>query len=74
MPDEYVTDEMGADDEDDCVGSVAGGSGKVLQYEYHVLYSCSYGTPVLYFRVFTLGQYEFMQLFTVSVSLYMTNV
>lgn len=27
----------------------------VLRYEYHVLYSCSYQIPVLYFRASTLG-------------------
>ncbi|XP_076600548.1 ubiquitin-like-conjugating enzyme ATG10 [Chaetodon auriga] len=42
------------EDEDDGVCTVSGGSSQVLQYEYHILYSCSYSTPVLYFRVFTL--------------------
>ncbi|KAG7266791.1 hypothetical protein CRUP_034606, partial [Coryphaenoides rupestris] len=43
-----------ADTEDDeaCVQSNVGGT--VLQYEYHVLFSCSFGMPVLYFRVFDL--------------------
>lgn len=27
----------------------------VVRYEYHVLYSCSYRIPVLYFRASTLG-------------------
>lgn len=27
---------------------------QVFQFEYHVVYSCSYRTPVLYFRAFTL--------------------
>lgn len=31
-------------------------SRKVLHFDYHVLYSSSYGTPVLYFRVCTLGE------------------
>ncbi|XP_053739645.1 ubiquitin-like-conjugating enzyme ATG10 [Synchiropus splendidus] len=46
----------GIDDEDDEDGSAcrAPGCSQVLQYEYHVLYSCSYGTPVLYFRTSTL--------------------
>lgn len=26
-----------------------------IRYEYHVLYSCSYQAPVLYFRASTLG-------------------
>lgn len=45
------------EDEDDDEGtcSVAESSSQTLQYEYHVLYSCSYNTPVLYFRAFTLG-------------------
>lgn len=45
-----------ADIEDDeaCVQSNVGGT--VLQYEYHVLFSCSFGMPVLYFRVFDLGR------------------
>ncbi|XP_035530707.1 ubiquitin-like-conjugating enzyme ATG10 [Morone saxatilis] len=42
------------DDDDDGVCTVSGGSSQVLQYEYHILYSCSYGTPVLYFRAVTL--------------------
>uniref|UniRef100_A0A3B3YS26 Ubiquitin-like-conjugating enzyme ATG10 n=1 Tax=Poecilia mexicana TaxID=48701 RepID=A0A3B3YS26_9TELE len=29
-------------------------SSLVVQYEYHILFSCSYGAPVLYFRAFTL--------------------
>lgn len=28
---------------------------QVFQFEYHVVYSCSYRTPVLYFRASTLG-------------------
>ncbi|CAJ1087274.1 ubiquitin-like-conjugating enzyme ATG10 [Xyrichtys novacula] len=40
--------------EDDSVCSEAAGSSLVLQYEYHILFSCSYSVPVLYFRAFTL--------------------
>ena len=43
------------DDEGDGVCMVSEGSSQVLQYEYHILYSCSYSAPVLYFRAFTLG-------------------
>ena len=32
------------------------GGGVVLQYEYHVVFSCSFGVPVLYFRVSDLGR------------------
>ncbi|XP_050926161.1 ubiquitin-like-conjugating enzyme ATG10 isoform X2 [Lates calcarifer] len=42
------------DDADEGVCTVSEGSSQVLQYEYHILYSCSYSTPVLYFRAFTL--------------------
>ncbi|XP_061551081.1 ubiquitin-like-conjugating enzyme ATG10 isoform X3 [Phycodurus eques] len=35
-------------------GFMSGGSSHVLCYEYHILYSCSYMTPVLYFRASTL--------------------
>lgn len=42
------------DAEDDSVCLVAASSRKVLHFEYHVLYSSSYSTPVLYFRVSTL--------------------
>ena len=44
------------EDEDDGICTVCEGSSLVLQYEYHILYSCSYSAPVLYFRAFTLGQ------------------
>lgn len=47
-----ISDEDG--NEDDGVSSVSEGSSQVLQYEYHILFSCSYSTPVLYFRAFTL--------------------
>lgn len=40
------------DDEDLCAVKVGD---SLLQYEYHVLYSCSYAVPVLYFRASTLG-------------------
>lgn len=45
------------DDEDDgavCCIQEESSSSSVVQYEYHVLYSCSYQTPVLYFRASTL--------------------
>ncbi|KAG7221035.1 hypothetical protein INR49_031206 [Caranx melampygus] len=42
------------DDGDEGVCTVCEGSGQVFQYEYHILYSCSYRTPVLYFRASTL--------------------
>ncbi|XP_028988522.1 ubiquitin-like-conjugating enzyme ATG10 isoform X2 [Betta splendens] len=41
-------------DEDDRGCTVPEGSSQFLQYEYHILYSCSYRTPVLYFRACTL--------------------
>ncbi|CAL8280735.1 unnamed protein product [Lota lota] len=48
------TREVNNDIEDDeaCVQSNVDGA--MLQYEYHVLYSSSFGVPVLYFRVFDL--------------------
>ncbi|XP_022616797.1 ubiquitin-like-conjugating enzyme ATG10 [Seriola dumerili] len=42
------------DDEDEGVCAACDGGSQVLQYEYHVLFSCSYRTPVLYFRASTL--------------------
>lgn len=42
------------EDIDDGTCSVPESRSQLLHYEYHVLYSCSYNTPVLYFRVFTL--------------------
>ncbi|KAM3865661.1 ubiquitin-like-conjugating enzyme ATG10 [Diretmus argenteus] len=46
---------IGADnDGDDGVCTASESSSRTLQYEYHILYSCSYRTPVLYFRAFTL--------------------
>ncbi|KAJ3595206.1 hypothetical protein NHX12_004510 [Muraenolepis orangiensis] len=50
------TGEVGRDDAEEdeaCVASRSVG-GAVLQYEYHILFSCSYGMPVLYFTVFDL--------------------
>ncbi|XP_040027623.1 ubiquitin-like-conjugating enzyme ATG10 [Gasterosteus aculeatus] len=41
------------EDEDEGVCGVSAGSSQVLQYEYHILHSCSYAAPVLYFRAFT---------------------
>ncbi|XP_044075848.1 ubiquitin-like-conjugating enzyme ATG10 isoform X2 [Siniperca chuatsi] len=49
-----IKDDIDDDDEDDGVCTVSEGSSQVLQYEYHILYSCSYSAPVLYFRAFTL--------------------
>uniref|UniRef100_G3PPE9 Ubiquitin-like-conjugating enzyme ATG10 n=1 Tax=Gasterosteus aculeatus aculeatus TaxID=481459 RepID=G3PPE9_GASAC len=43
------------EDEDEGVCGVSAGSSQVLQYEYHILHSCSYAAPVLYFRAFTQG-------------------
>uniref|UniRef100_A0A3Q3XM79 Ubiquitin-like-conjugating enzyme ATG10 n=1 Tax=Mola mola TaxID=94237 RepID=A0A3Q3XM79_MOLML len=51
---DLVNGEIDIDDEDDGVWTISEGSSQVLQYEYHILYSCSYSTPVLYFRAFTL--------------------
>lgn len=42
------------DEEDDGSCTLTNSSSLVLQYEYHIVYSCSYGAPVLYFRAFTL--------------------
>ncbi|XP_069367428.1 ubiquitin-like-conjugating enzyme ATG10 isoform X2 [Paralichthys olivaceus] len=51
-----IEEDIADDDDDDGGGvcTVSEDSSKVLQYEYHILYSCSYSTPVLYFRAFTL--------------------
>uniref|UniRef100_A0A8I3XAZ6 Ubiquitin-like-conjugating enzyme ATG10 n=1 Tax=Callithrix jacchus TaxID=9483 RepID=A0A8I3XAZ6_CALJA len=35
---------------DDCEVTEAPAASQVIKYEYHVLYSCSYQVPVLYFR------------------------
>ncbi|XP_030257563.1 ubiquitin-like-conjugating enzyme ATG10 isoform X2 [Sparus aurata] len=53
-PDTMEDDTDDDDDEDDGVCAVSKGNSKVLQYEYHIMYSCSYSTPVLYFRASTL--------------------
>ncbi|KAM6984883.1 ubiquitin-like-conjugating enzyme ATG10 [Aplochiton taeniatus] len=42
------------DDDDDGACDVSEGSSRACQTEYHVLYSCSYNTPVLYFQTYTL--------------------
>nr|XP_057925450.1 ubiquitin-like-conjugating enzyme ATG10 isoform X2 [Doryrhamphus excisus] len=54
-----VSDEQGLDVYDtncdyDDEDTVCEGSSHVLQYEYHILYSCSFMTPVLYFRASSL--------------------
>ncbi|KAL2099733.1 hypothetical protein ACEWY4_004127 [Coilia grayii] len=42
-------------DQDESAGELPGAEGQaVLRYEYHVLYSCSYQIPILYFRASTL--------------------
>ncbi|KAF7641338.1 hypothetical protein LDENG_00284660, partial [Lucifuga dentata] len=51
---DVITGDTDVDDEADGVCEASEGSSQVLQYEYHVLYSCSYRTPVLYFRIFAL--------------------
>lgn len=48
-------------DEDDGICLVPEGSSQVLQYEYHIVYSCSYSTPVLFFRATTLGKFHVRQ-------------
>ncbi|XP_032421214.1 ubiquitin-like-conjugating enzyme ATG10 isoform X2 [Xiphophorus hellerii] len=48
------SDFLRAEEEDDGSYTVTNSSSLVLQYEYHILFSCSYGAPVLYFRAFTL--------------------
>ncbi|XP_041849545.1 ubiquitin-like-conjugating enzyme ATG10 [Melanotaenia boesemani] len=54
---EQETEQPGSlreDEEDEDVCTVKDGSSLQLQYEYHILYSCSYAVPVLYFRASTL--------------------
>ncbi|XP_034557965.1 ubiquitin-like-conjugating enzyme ATG10 [Notolabrus celidotus] len=51
---EDVKGDMEDDEDDDGVCAESAGSIQALQYEYHVLFSCSYGAPVLYFRACTL--------------------
>ncbi|XP_005814476.1 ubiquitin-like-conjugating enzyme ATG10 isoform X1 [Xiphophorus maculatus] len=48
------SDFLRAEEEDAGSYTVTNSSSLVLQYEYHILFSCSYGAPVLYFRAFTL--------------------
>ena len=50
-----VSSVVQSDVEEDAACLPAPLSGAVLQYEYHILFSCSFGVPVLYFRVFDLG-------------------
>ncbi|CAN9502862.1 unnamed protein product [Ophioblennius macclurei] len=50
--DEEEEEDDGGEDDGTC--TVPESSFQALQYEYHVLYSCSYNTPVLYFRAMTL--------------------
>ncbi|KAM3605110.1 uncharacterized protein V6R79_020915 [Siganus canaliculatus] len=54
-----VADGIHWDCEDDdvegaCLRGVSEDSSQLLQHDYHILYSCSYSTPVLYFRASTL--------------------
>lgn len=42
------------EDEDDGACDVSEGSSRTCQTEYHVLYSCVYNTPTLYFQAYTL--------------------
>nr|AAI07647.1 ATG10 autophagy related 10 homolog (S. cerevisiae) [Danio rerio] len=52
---ELPTDDFEADAEDETAGvDAVCESHAVLRYEYHVLYSCSYQIPVLYFRASAL--------------------
>lgn len=53
QPDPLVS--TGSEEEDANLRLPSNSSSPVLQWEYHILYSCSYATPVLYFRAFTLG-------------------
>ncbi|XP_008431775.1 ubiquitin-like-conjugating enzyme ATG10 isoform X1 [Poecilia reticulata] len=48
------SDFLSAEEQDDGSYTVTDSSSRVVQYEYHILFSCSYGAPVLYFRAFTL--------------------
>ncbi|XP_062285220.1 ubiquitin-like-conjugating enzyme ATG10 [Scomber scombrus] len=51
---DIIAGDIDENDEDDGVCAVSAGSSQVLQYEYHIVYSCSYSSPVLYFRACTL--------------------
>ncbi|XP_030017156.1 ubiquitin-like-conjugating enzyme ATG10 isoform X1 [Sphaeramia orbicularis] len=57
-PDCLNSDTGYSDDEgeaaDVCGLSEGSSSSQVFQYEYHIVYSCSYRTPALYFRACTL--------------------
>ncbi|KAM9321977.1 ubiquitin-like-conjugating enzyme ATG10 isoform 1-T1 [Pholidichthys leucotaenia] len=47
-----ITEDL-IDEDDNGVCMVTEGSSRLLQCEYHILYSCSYSVPVLYFRAST---------------------
>uniref|UniRef100_A0A3P8X568 Ubiquitin-like-conjugating enzyme ATG10 n=1 Tax=Cynoglossus semilaevis TaxID=244447 RepID=A0A3P8X568_CYNSE len=52
--DDTITSKIADDDDDDDEVHIESEDiCQVLQYEYHILFSCSYSTPVLYFRAFT---------------------
>lgn len=55
---ENLSAEADGDDEDDGLCTFSESCSLVLQYEYHIVYSYSYSTPVLYFRAFSLGQFH----------------
>ncbi|XP_010778063.1 ubiquitin-like-conjugating enzyme ATG10, partial [Notothenia coriiceps] len=48
-----IKGDMEDEDDDDGVCVASAGSSQLLQYEYNILHSCSYSTPVLYFRACT---------------------
>lgn len=48
--------DIDGDEADDGVCIASKGDIQVLQYEYHILFSSSYSTPVLYFRASTVGK------------------
>lgn len=55
--DDTITSKIADDDDDDDEVHIESEDiCQVLQYEYHILFSCSYSTPVLYFRAFTQGR------------------
>ncbi|XP_029381174.1 ubiquitin-like-conjugating enzyme ATG10 isoform X2 [Echeneis naucrates] len=54
IEDQDNKDNRDGDDGEDRICRMCEGSSQVLQYEYHILFSCSYRAPVLYFRVCTL--------------------
>lgn len=57
-PPDFLNSDTGYCDDEaeaaDVCGLSEGSSTQVFQYEYHIVYSCSYRTPALYFRAFTL--------------------